>query len=429
MKHSTFSILFYIKKTKLLKTGEAPVYLRITVNGLRSELSIKRSILPNIWNEKKENAMGNSIQSDELNKHIMHLKNKIYKCQRDLEDRNIPITAKEIRSNLIGHTNESKGIIEVFKDHNQDCAKLKGRDFAPATITRYETCLMHVQNFIKQKYKDKDLALKLVNFEFIKDFELYLKTKKKCNHNTTVKYLRNFRKIIRLALAYDWIKSDPFRNIRYKLQEVDVEYLTREELERLMKKEFEIDRIEKIRDIFVFCCFTSLAYSDVKELQHDNIETGIDGKKWIKKKRKKTKKWCSIPLHPVPLAILEKYKNHPICQISGKLLPVKTNQKTNAYLKEIADICEIKKNLSTHTARHTFATTVTLSNGVSIEAVSKMMGHSSILMTKKYARVVEELISKEMEKVESKFIYPAKLIDETGNFSRFSHHLFKSNIN
>ena len=163
-----------------------------------------------------------------------------------------------------------------------------------------------------------------------------------------------------------------------------------------------------IRDIFLFCCFTGLAYSDVKELQHDNIETGIDGKKWIKMKRKKTKKWCSIPLLPVPLDILKKYKNHPICQKNRKLLPVISNQKTNAYLKEIADICKIKKKLSTHTARHTFATTVTLSNQVSIEAVSKMLGHSSIQMTKKYARVVDELLSKEMGKVELKFLYPAQ---------------------
>jgi site-specific recombinase XerD len=198
------------------------------------------------------------------------------------------------------------------------------------------------------------------------------------------------------------MKNNPFSNIKYHFDEVDMAFLTEEELNRLMDKEFDIDRLQLVKDIYIFCCFTGLAFIDVKNLTNEDIEEK-DGRFWIKKKRQKTKNWCNIPLLAPALNLINKYKNHPTCIKNGVVLPVLSNQKLNAYLKEIADLCEIKKNLSMHTARHTFATTVTLSNQVSMEVVSKMLGHSSINMTKKYARVVDDLINRDMQKIYEKY--------------------------
>jgi len=237
---------------------------------------------------------------------------------------------------------------------------------------------------------------------FVKDFEFYLKTTCKCCHNTATKYLKNFKKIIRIALANDWMKSDPFSNIKFHLDDVDMDFLNEQELNALMEKEFKIERLQVVKDIYLFCCFTGLAFIDVKNLTYSDIEFR-DNRQWIKKRRQKTKNWCHVPILPPAIRLMEKYKDHPVCQKRGCVLPVPSNQRMNAYLKEIADISGIEKNLSTHTARHTFATTVTLANQISIEVVSKMLGHASINMTKKYARVVDDLINRDMQKVYIKY--------------------------
>ena len=247
-----------------------------------------------------------------------------------------------------------------------------------------------------------DLPLLDITPIFIRDFEYYLKTERKCCNNTTIKYIKNFNKIVRIALANGWLKADPLLNIKYHLDPVDIDFLTEEELNKVMNKQFDIERLQQVKDVYLFCCFTGLAFVDVKSLSYSDIED-INGKLWIKKRRQKTKNWCNIPILEPALNIMDKYKNHLVCIKTDRILPVLTNQKMNAYLKEIADLCGIDKKLSTHTARHTFATTVTLSNHISIEVVSKMLGHSSINMTKKYARVVDDLISKDMMKIHDKY--------------------------
>jgi integrase len=256
------------------------------------------------------------------------------------------------------------------------------------------------------------MPLQSINHEFIKNFEHYLKTIRNCGHNTTVKYIRNLRKIIRIALSNDCIKLDPFRNIKYSLKEVNRAYLTDSELKLLINKDFSIERLSRIKDIFIFCCFTGLAFSDVKSLTRENITIGINNQIWLRTKRKKTGNPSEIPLLQVPIAIMKKYENDPICDMEQKLLPVGSNQKMNAYLKEIADLCNIKKNLSPHTTRHTFATTVTLTHGVSMEAVSKMLGHSNLSTTKQYARIVDTLIIDEMKKVQELYHIPGTSVSQ-----------------
>jgi site-specific recombinase XerD len=406
---STFRILFYLKRTKTLSNGELTIFMRITVNGERAEVSTHQSVEPHLWNQEKGIVKGVSNSSKQVNDYLEHLKLKVYRHKKDLESDDQKITARTLGDLLQGKNSRSKGLAELFQEHNNRCRELVGKDIAPATMTRYETTLMHVKNFIRTKYRQEDMSLQSVNHEFIKDFEHYLKTARNCGHNTTVKYIRNLRKIIRIALANDLLKIDPFRSITYRLKEVNRAYLTDPELKLLINKEFSNERLRRVKDIFLFSCFTGLAFSDVKSLTRENITIGINNQKWLRTKRKKTGNPSEIPLLDVPTAIIKKYENDPICLLEQKLLPVGSNQKMNAYLKEIADLCDIKKNLSTHTARHTFATTVTLTHGVSMEAVSKMLGHSNISTTKQYARIVDTLIMDEMRKIQQLYQVPESI--------------------
>ncbi len=402
MKRSTFSILFFVKRTRALKNGSLPIYARITINGNRAEFVIQKSIDESLWDNVKGCAKGSSKQSKEINDYLDFVKAKLREHKVYMEEHNEPLNAFALRNNFMGIDSLSKSILEIFQDHNDKCKGLINKDFAPGTVERYITCRKHVEDFIKLKYKRSDLSLNEITPMFVTDFEYYLKTNRDCCHNTTIKYLKNFKKIVKIALANGWMKNDPFVNIKYHTDEVDMAYLTEDELKVLMKKEFKVERLQQVRDIYLFCCFTGLAFIDIKKLTYSDIQEKNE-KQWIVVKRQKTKNWCNIPLLQPAIALMNKYRNHPLCVKSGLVLPVSSNQKMNAYLKEIADICEINKNLSTHTARHTFATTVTLANQISIEVVSKMLGHSSITMTKKYARVVDDLIERDMQKIFGKY--------------------------
>jgi len=409
---STFRILFYLKRTKTLNNGELTIFMRITVDGERAEISTHQSVESHLWNQKKGIVKGVSFSSKQMNDYLEHLKLKVYRHKKELESNDQEVTARILGDLLQGKNSQRKGLVELFLEHNKRCRELVGRDIAPATMTRYETTLMHVKSFIQTKYRQQDMPLQSVNHEFIKNFEHYLKTVRNCGHNTTVKYIRNLRKIIRMALSNDWLKKDPFRNITYRLKEVNRAYLTDPELKLLINKEFSNERLRRVKDIFLFSCFTGLAFSDVKSLTRENITIGINNQKWLRTKRKKTGNPSEIPLLNVPTAIIKKYENDPICLLEQKLLPVGSNQKMNAYLKEIADLCDINKNLSTHTARHTFATTVTLTHGVSMEAVSKMLGHSNVSTTKQYTRIVDTLIIDEMKKVQQLYQIPESRVPQ-----------------
>ena len=398
MKRASFGVLFFIKRATKHKNGKLPVYARITINGLRAEFVVQASVDELLWDNKLGKVNGTSKQAKEVNSFLETVKVNIVLKKRELEETGQQITALQLRTAFSGIDLAEHTIMGVFKEHNEMVKGLVNKDFAPGTLERYNTCYKHVEDFIKLKYKRSDMCLFEINPMFIRNFEYYLKTTRNCSNNTTIKYIKNFKKIIRIAMANGWMKEDPFRNIKYHLDDVDMAYLTEEELKLLMNKHFEIERLQLVRDTYVFCCFTGLAFVDVASLKYTDIEDK-SGKLWIKKKRQKTKNWCTIPLLEPAIQLMNKYKENPRCIANGYVLPVLSNQKMNAYLKEIADLCGINKNLSTHTARHTFATTVTLANQVSMEVVSKMLGHSSINMTKKYARVVDDLVSRDMQKL------------------------------
>jgi len=402
MTRATFNVLFYIKRTKKLRDGTSPIYARISVNGKRAEFALQRSIEINEWDNRRGYASGHSKRSRQLNSYIDFVKGKLHQHRIYLEERGKQLTAPLLKNAYLGIDKDEKSILSVFRDHNERCKSLINIDFAPGTYERYNTCYLHVERFIRFRYRKSDMVLNEIKPTFVKDFEFYLKTERKCAHNTATKYLKNFKKITRIALTNGWMKEDPFRNMKFHLDEVDMDFLNEEELNTMMQKKFDIERLQQVKDVYLFCCFTGLAFVDVKSLVYSDIVT-INDKQWIKKKRHKTKNWCNIPLLEPAVHLMNKYRSHPVCQKKGVVFPVMSNQKMNAYLKEIADLCGIKKHLSTHTARHTFATTVTLANQISIEVVSKMLGHSSINMTKKYARVVDDLISRDMQKIYGKY--------------------------
>src|SRR5690554_5359308 len=401
MKNS-FSLLFYIKKSKADAAGRANIYLRITVNGKRAELSIQRKILIENWNAQTSMARGNSPESQEINRHITTIKNRMYTIEQRLISEEKPFTATVLRDIYLGKDSNSKMLLEIFEEHNKKAEKLVGQDFAPGTIERYKTAKKHVSDYIFKDYNGNDINVNEVNHTFITGFEYYLKTTRNCSHNTAIKYITNFKKIIRIAHANDWIEKDPFLHWKPKLKIVDREFLTLGEIQAMVEKELHTERLDQVKDIFIFSCFTGLAYSDVKKLSSNNVVIGIDGGKWIKINRSKTDTRSNIPILPTAEAILNKYAEKPETQKNHPLLPVLSNQKMNAYLKEIADLCNINKNLTFHLARHTFATTVTLSNGVPIESVSKMLGHKSLRTTQHYAKILDRKVSDDMHALRNK---------------------------
>ena len=406
-KRTTLNLLFFIKRTKILKNGEAPIYMRITVKGKRADIAINRSADPSIWSIEKGACRGTTKEARSINLLIESIKTQIHQNIIYMREDNKPITAMSIKSAFLGldEEEEDRGpkVIELYREHNEKIKLLKDIDFAPATIQRYETSLRFTADFIKRKYKKSDLYFSDLNHQFIVDYEMYFKTVRKCAHNTTMKYLKNFKKIVRLAINNGYIDRDPFANYKMKLKKVDRGFLSEEELDILIKKKIRNVNLEKIRDCFIFSCFTGLAYSDLKRLSKNHVVTGTDGGQWIKIKRTKTDNLSSIPILPITQKIIDKYKNDELCKTHNVLLPVRSNQKMNNYLHELADICEIEKNLTSHLARHTFATTVTLNNNVPIETVSKMLGHSSIKMTKIYARLLDKKVGLDMKHLNEKY--------------------------
>jgi integrase len=407
------SILFYGKKAKITKDDLLPIYLRVTINGKRIELSTQRYVHQDKWSSQMGKMKGSSEEARSINSYLDILKAKVYDHQRDLIHDGEEVTAATMRSKLLGEDEKKRMLVPIFENHNKQMKALIGRDYAKGTWDRFQTTLEHVKYFLKERYNIDDIDIRRIDNSFIADFDFYLRTPHKvpgrtktlylaCANNSTVKYIKNFKKIILTCIANGWLDRNPFINYKGKVKEVDRNFLTSEELETVISKEIASERLDQVRDIYVFACYTGLAYIDVKQLDDDKIVLGIDGGRWINTHRQKTDTASNIPLLPVAEQILNKYKNHPYCQNTGKLLPVLSNQKMNAYLKELATICGIKKELTFHSARHTFATTVTLTNDVSIESVSKMLGHKNLRTTQHYAKIVDKKVSGEMQKLRNK---------------------------
>lgn len=395
--------MFFIRRTKLRRNFEAPIFLRITVNGERTDVSIQRTIRPDMWNSVKGSARTTNQYGKELNLYLDQVRLQVYQYHQELISRSVTISAAALKSAYMhSEADDNHTLLDLYREHNANIKSRIDKGVARNTFIRHETSRRNLERFLKDVYMEDDINLKNIDHVFVRKYETYLRTTRNCNNNSTVKYIKNFGKVVREAMNRDWIQSDPFRNIKFQLEEVDKPFLNQVELQIIMAKEFQIVRIAQVRDVFIFCCFTGLAFIDVKTLTAKDIEEGVDGNQWIRKQRHKSRQWAHIPLLPFAKLIIERYKLNRECLSKGVLLPVLSNQKMNAYLKEIADLCGIQKNLTTHCARHTFATTVTLANKVSMESVSKMLGHATLAMTMKYARILDSTIGLEMSQVAEK---------------------------
>lgn len=402
MVRRTISVKFYARKGRSTAAGLAPVCMRIYMGDQKFETNTKIYVKPEEW--KHEKVKGTNEEAKRVNKCIEGFKMKAFDLQRELMNEGKEVTLDSIKAKWFGISLERpRMLMDIFAQHNHQMKELINKEFSPLTFERYETSFRHTQSFLRWKLKVDDIDIKRLNYEFIADYEFWLKSERRCDHNTTVKYLSNFKKIVHIAIKNGWLSRDPFVGFKMTKREVERPFLVEDEMNRIINKAFSVSRMVQVRDIFVFCCYTGLAYADVKKLTREEITVGIDGEKWIWTSRQKTDTTTRVPLLPPALEILERYKDHPQCLNEGRLLPVLSNQKMNSYLKEIADACEITKKMTFHTARHTFATTVTLSNGVPIETVGKMLGHRNLKTTQHYAKILDKKVSDDMNLLRTKF--------------------------
>ena len=390
---TTFNVLFFLKRDKQKKNGNVPIMCRITVDGNETRFSMKTDIDPGHWDVKLGKMSGRSAKALEINGFIDNTKSVLNRIYHQELERMQSVTAEKVKNIFLGINTKHHTLLEMFKKHNYDVKSLIGISKSKATYQKYEVTLKHTTSFLRKRYNLTDIHFAEINHMFISDFETFLMVDCQCQSNTTAKFMQFFKRIILIARNNGWMLHDPFVNYKIRINKVDRGYLTKEELELIFKNKIKIPRLEHVRDIFVFSCFTGLAYIDVYNLKESNIRTSFDGNLWIMTKRQKTDVNSNIPLLEVPKMILAKYKGK---LPEGKILPISSNQKMNAYLKEIGDLCEIQKNLTFHLARHTFATTITLSQGVPIETVSKMLGHTNIKTTQIYARITDNKIGHDM---------------------------------
>lgn len=401
--NKTFSLLFLLKKSKQKANGTVPLYARITIDGLPKEISCKRSIDPELWDNKLQRLSGRTPEVKALNNYLKTFEQEIYDAHHMAMKDKAPVTAAVVKAKATGADRIKRMLVPIFKKHNSEMKTLvEKEEYAAGTLERYETSLSHTIEFMQWKYNKSDIDILEIDYDFISGYDFYLRTERDCCNNTTVKYLKNFQKIVNICLKNKWMADDPYVHYNAKVQEVEIEFLNEAQISSIYRKRFVSSRLTEIRDIFIFCCFTGLAYIDVKQLEDSHISIGIDGNRWIYKDRQKTDTSSKIPILPIAQEILDRYADHPACVNGGVLLPVKSNQKMNSYLKEIADLCGINFNLTFHVARYTFATTVTLGNGVPMESVGKMLGHKNIRMTQHYAKVVDKKVSEDMSILKQK---------------------------
>ncbi len=407
MNTNILSVRFFVKKYKV-RNNRVPIYVRITLDGRSLDVSLKREIDLNSWNVEKGQANGTRPEIKALNSYLDQVQAEVTNAYNQVKFEGKVLNADSVKNKFCGIEPEEHTLLGLIDYHNSYL-----KEFLEwGTIKNYATTQKYIQTFLKEMMKVPDVPLSQLSYSFLVDFEIFLKNlrpkdhHKPCGHNTVLKHIERLRKMINMAIKNEWLDRDPFAKFRARFIGNDREFLTQEELNAIEAKETKILRLQWAKDLFVFSCYTGLAYCDVMDLTPSNISIGIDGDYWIMTSRKKTNQPLRVPLLPKALEIVEKYKNHPRALAIGTAFPVLSNQKLNAYLKEIADLSGIAKNLTFHLARHTFATTVTLTNGVPIETVSKMLGHTSIRTTQIYAKVVEKKIGEDMRTLREKLALP-----------------------
>ncbi len=400
---NTFAILFW-RHTSRAKNNQTRIYVRITVNGKRANISLKYKADIRTWDANRQKAKGNSEAARTLNQYLDQVHSQIVQLYQDLKFKGQLITAELVKAEYLGESDNSKTLQNLLEYHTKKTEKT----LAIGTLRNFEVTQGYINRYLNNILNTTDVFLKELNYKFICDFANFLHCywpkghPKAMSNNTVMKHIQRFRKIATLGYHIEWIDRDPFVRWKPTYERRERPFLTDNELSNIETYFLPIERLERVRDLFIFSCYTGIAYIDIMNLTNDNILKGIDGNDWIFTNRQKTKSPVKVPLLAKAQELVHKYQNHPMTMVTETLFPVITNEKVNLYLKEIAEACGLKKNLTFHMARHTFATTVTLSNGVPIETVSKLLGHSKIASTQVYARVIERKISEDMQVLKDK---------------------------
>lgn len=394
----TFSVLIWANVSRA-KNNEALLYARVTVNQKRVSIGLKRKVNLTVWDPKKAMVTIRDQNARLTNKYIDQVKSQLFQAFQELKGEGKMITSSAIKERYLGTDKEYQSLEDLIEYHNTTFSDKLHKD----TMRHYKSSQSYLRKFVKKEYKTNDIYLKDLNYSFVVGFESFLRSYQPTDHhrrignNTTMKHIQRLRKMVTLAFHNEWIDKDPFVKFKSTTEKSERTFLSEIELKCIEELTLEIDRINLVKDLFIFSCYTGISYADIIKLTSDNILIGMDGDKWIITKRQKTGTPIKIPILEPAQFLIEKYQNNIRAEVTGTLFPMLSNQKINAYLKEIANLCGIKKNLTFHMARHTFATTITLTNGVPIETVSKLLGHTKLATTQIYARVIERKVSEDMK--------------------------------
>lgn len=401
MGFQTYSVLFYINagRAKSNSSGTTTINARVTVNGDFFVFSTHIKVRPEMWLAAKGRTHGRGREAAEINLQLDDILSRLNNIYHNEVTNNNYVSSDIVKDLFFGNPARKNTLLSSFDSYNENRAVMVGTSIVRATYLRGTRCRYLLASFLNEKYGKSDIALQDIDPTFVRDFDIYLRTVCRLGNNMAVKHIKTLKHIIREAIDAGYIQKNPFAGFKIRITQADRGFLTMNELQRLMNKDLSCKRLETVRDMFLFACYTGFAYVDVSQLTADNIQLDDNGNLWIVKRRQKTNVESDVMLLDIPKAIIEKYRG---TTSDGRLFPIPSNQKTNAYLKELGDICGIEKKMTFHLARHTFATTITLANGVPIETVSKMLGHTNIKTTQIYARITKSKISSDMQSLAQK---------------------------
>ena len=393
---------------KKSNSNEAFIYARVTISKKVIDISRKRTTLCSLWDSKRERVNSKAPEAKNINKFIDDTRYRLMECYQQLLLEHKVISPHAIKTLYLGETKIDNTLLGLIDYHNTNMKTI----LSWGTLKNYFTTRKYVHLFLTKKYKNADIFLSSLNYQFITEFEFFLRTCEpldKSNpptNNGVMKHMERLRKMVTLAYKMEWIPKDPFAQYKLRFKRKEMSFLTADELSKIESIELSKKIVTRARDLFVFSCYTGLAFVDMDNLRSNNLCFGIDGEYWIKTNRQKTDISVNLPLLPKAYVIIEKYKDEPRVYHRQRLLPFMSNQRLNKYIKDIAGLCGINKEVSFHTARHTFATTVTLTNGVPVETVSKMLGHTKLSTTQIYVHVVKQKISEDMKVLRQKLSEP-----------------------
>ena len=401
-KKSTFKLLFYLKKNELKKNGNAPIMARITIDGTPKTFGTKLEIDPNNWDLKHGRVQGKSAQALSINKKLDNIRGRIDKIYEDMLKHEGFATAQKVKLSFLGVGVMDDAILKVFNDQNEDFKKLvEKEERSQSTYNKYITVYNHLTTFIKERYHRDDMAFRELTADFIREFDFYLRYDLQSSHNTVWVYTMPLLAVVELAIKKGLIRDNPFQDYEINMEETDRGYILKEDVEKLMMCVPSHQRYELVKDLFIFSCFTGLAYADIKKLTRNNIQSFFDGHQWIISRRKKSDIASNVRLMEIPKRIIEKYQGTTRNEF---IFPVPTNATCNTHIGKLVEKAEIitEQKVTFHTARHTFGT-MFLTEGVPLESLSKMMGHKNISTTQIYAKITSQKISKDMDLVTPKF--------------------------